>query len=309
MEYTIYKFDFCEKVHFGNHSLIKSNNVFFADTLFSALCIEAVKMGNEFMTKFYNDVKYGKIIFSDAFPYIDDIFYLPKPVKRIRKDEEGNSKIKKAFKSLAYIPCDKMIEYLNGNLNPQDESKYFEENFGQYGTSVSAAVDGLEETMPYHIHYFRYQEGSGLYIIVGYGDDDAKDLFDELIENLTYSGIGGERSSGYGRFEIKVAKMPGTILEMLNNESDEYMSLSISLPSENELEECLCDANYVLVKRSGFVESVNFSDTPKRKKDIFMFQSGSCFKKKFKGDIYDVQSEGKHPVYKYGMALWMGVTV
>ena len=44
MNYKIYKMIFTQGVHFGAHSLEKSEITFQADTLFSALCIEALKI-------------------------------------------------------------------------------------------------------------------------------------------------------------------------------------------------------------------------------------------------------------------------
>ena len=308
MNYVIYKLDFQWGVHFGNKDLLKTNNSFQADTLFSALCLEAAKCGTDCLKQLYNRVINGRLRISDAFPYIGDRYYLPKPMKRIQSEEEGNSAVKKAFKKLSYIPADKMTEYLRGTLNPQEESKRLEENLGQYGVKVCAAVRGLEETRPYHIQYFRFHDKCGLYLIVAYEDEEERELFEELMERLSFSGIGGERSSGFGRFDFKIGKMPEVILSRLMKTDKECMTLSISLPKDNELEPALEGAKYVLVKRSGFVESDTYSDTPKRKKDTSMFKSGSCFCKRYEGNIYDVSAGGNHPVYKYGMSLWMGVS-
>ena len=44
MEYTGYKLVFSTSVHFGNGSLENSDNRIYADTIFSALCHEAVKL-------------------------------------------------------------------------------------------------------------------------------------------------------------------------------------------------------------------------------------------------------------------------
>lgn len=43
MKYIAYKLKFSTGVHFGNGSLDNTEYTFCADTLFSALCIEAVK--------------------------------------------------------------------------------------------------------------------------------------------------------------------------------------------------------------------------------------------------------------------------
>ena len=45
----------------------------------------------------------------------------------------------------------------------------------------------------------------------------------------------------------------------------------------------------------------------RRKKDLYVFNSGSTFTEKFEGDICDVSSGGAHPVYRYAKPLWLGV--
>ncbi|MDE7432467.1 MAG: type III-A CRISPR-associated RAMP protein Csm4 [Lachnospiraceae bacterium] len=308
MNYVIYKLDFQSSVHFGQNDLSKSANSFMADTLFSALCLEAVKMGNDCLESLCDIVRDGRLKFSDALPFIKDTYYLPKPVKKIENDRTGDSVVKKAFKKLEYIPADKMSDYLQGKLEPESEERLLNEGLGDYGMKVSVVIKGMEEPQPYHIRYFSFKKESGLYVIMAYADDEARGLFEDLMMSLSYSGIGGRRSAGFGRFEFRIAKMPEYILSRLTNDAKEYMSLSVSLPQEGEMEAALENAGYVLIKRSGFVESDTYADTFKRKKDIFVMKAGSCFKKMYKGSIYDVSGDGSHSVYKYAIPLWMGVS-
>ena len=59
MEYSIYKLDFQTGVHFGNGMLNDSACTFLADQIFSALFIEALKLGQH--KEFYDMVKGGKV--------------------------------------------------------------------------------------------------------------------------------------------------------------------------------------------------------------------------------------------------------
>ena len=68
MNYSIYKFEFLTGVHFGTGMLNETANTFQADQLFSALYIEALKMQQE--EKFLDAVKSGRLLFSDAIPYM-----------------------------------------------------------------------------------------------------------------------------------------------------------------------------------------------------------------------------------------------
>lgn len=307
MKYMIYKFDFLTGVHFGNGSLTDVSNTFFADTLFSALCIEAVKMDNNYLDMLCDYVKSERLLFSDGLPYIKDTYYIPKPIKKIDKSDDRNQKEKKAFKNLEYIPANKLEEYLDGRLEAGDESKYLKDNLGEYVMKTSAVVKEEDDTVPYHVQYYRFKEKAGLYIIISYEDEEIKDVFDELIESLSYSGIGGERSSGFGRFEAKVSKMPDYISGRLVDSSKVSMSLSVSLPTNDEMAGVINGSSYVMVKRSGFTATIKYDEIQRRKRDIFMFKVGSCFSKRYSGDVYDVRTNEEHAVYKYGKALWLGV--
>jgi CRISPR type III-A-associated RAMP protein Csm4 len=79
--------------------------------------------------------------------------------------------------------------------------------------------------------------------------------------------------------------------------------------TESELEAVIPTANYSLVKRSGFVASSGYSDTWQRKNDLVMFQSGSCFDRRFEGDVYDVSDNtGTHPVFRAGKPMFMRIS-
>ena len=69
------------------------------------------------------------------------------------------------------------------------------------------------------------------------------------------------------------------------------MLLSVALPADDELENALENASYLLEKRSGFVASSDYAEEWRKKKDLYVFTAGSCFVNCFAGDIYDV-SEG-----------------
>lgn len=85
------------------------------------------------------------------------------------------------------------------------------------------------------------------------------------------------------------------------------MLLSSALPEGEELDMAMEGASYNLVRRSGYIASPSYADEWKRKKDLFVFAAGSCFEKRFKGNIYDVSIDGRHPVFRYEEALFMEV--
>ena len=305
MNYKIYKMIFTQGVHFGEHSLEKSEITFQADTLFSALCIEALKIDK--LDELLESVKENNLVFSDAFPYMGQEFFIPKPMKKIEQViQSEDMTTRKKFKKLEYIQVSLLDKYLKGQY-PIDKGSDIKQ-LGVHTLKTSASIRGNEEALPYRVGIYRFKEENGLYIVVGYDSQEILDLFDELFEMLSLSGIGGKKNSGLGHFDLEIAELPKELNQRLNTKG-EVMTLSVSLPTDKELEVVLDDSRYLLVKRSGFIDSYTYSKEQRRKKDIYLFKSGSCFNKKYQGDIYNVSSGGSHPVYKYAKPLFMGVEV
>ena len=306
MKYQSYRMIFPVGIHLGNKLSDESMFTVLADTLFSALCQEAVKSGS--LDELVSAVKENKLLISDAMPFIGDTYYIPKPLVKVQTESQGNSKLKKAFKKLSYIPSDKLEVYLKGQLDAEKENEKFS-NLGVSTVRTSVAVSNLDKPSPYRVGVFNFNEGNGLYVIVGYEDDDTLYLVSNLLESLSFSGLGGHRSSGLGRFEYKFVKEEfiQTILKRLNDNSKVKTSLSVSLPTEEEIPTVIEGSRYKMLKRSGFVVSTTYADEYLRKNDLYVFSAGSTFTKDFSGDVYDVSNNGNHSVYRYAKPMLMGV--
>lgn len=305
MKYKIYKMTFIQGVHFGDHSLEKSEITFQADTLFSALCIEALKIDK--LEVLIKSVKENHLVFSDAFPYMDQEFFIPKPMKKIEQViQSEDMTIRKRFKKLEYVQVSLLDQYLKGQY-PIDKGSDIK-RLGIHDTKTSAAIRGDIEANLYRVGIYRFKEENGLYVVVGYDSQETLELFNKLFKMLSLSGIGGKKNSGLGHFGYNIVELPKELNKRLYTKG-EVMTLSVSLPTEEELEDILDNSRYLLVKRSGFVDSYTYSKEQRRKKDIYLFKAGSCFNKTYQGDIYDVSSGGDHSVYKYAKPLFMGVEV
>ena len=119
------------------------------------------------------------------------------------------------------------------------------------------------------------------------------------MELLAYSGIGGERSSGYGRFETEWVSLEANddgspaayaagaeeLLRRLRMaDAEKYMSLSVCLPAEEELDDVISGADYLTVRRGGWVSSATYADAPRKKRDIYMLAAGAVFGRDGKGE-------------------------
>lgn len=307
MKNKIYKLSFPAGVHFGKKDLTETEITFGADTLFSALALEALRMEDGLFQNLYDSVNQNKLLFSDACPYVGNRLYVPKPFVHIEREKSDvSSKQKKAAKKLKYLPTDHMDVFFAGNLDLENEVKTLGK-LGKKVEKVSVSIYGEEEPKPYRVASYCFNEDCGLYICVRYEAEEHLQLFETLLDALSYSGIGGERSSGYGRFTFKCEEMPESLAGRFEGNYQTYMALSSCMASQEELDAVVVDACFQLKKRSGFVDSGSKGNQNLRKKDYYMFCAGSCFKKKFYGEVVDVTRTGSHPVYRYAKAMLIGV--
>lgn len=302
MQYSIYKLEFQTGVHFGTGMLNESAYTFQADQLFSALYIEALKMNCE--KELFDCVKNGKLLFSDAFPYFGQQYMIPKPMLYVEPKVKGISEQKKKYKKIQFIPVEQLEDFLDGTMDLDGE---IFKGYGTYMQQSMVNVRNNEETLPYRVGTFYFLENCGLYIIVAYERESEKTLAENLLEGLSYTGIGGKKSVGLGKFNLLRGKMSKCMQEHLRRDSNKKILLSVALPRDEELECALNEASYQLSKRSGFVASSDYADEWRKKKELFVFVSGSCFEQLFEGDVYDVSDGGSHPVYRYAKSLFMGV--
>lgn len=300
MNYTILKFKFSAPVHFGRGGLDKTDYVIHADTLFSALCIEAVKQGK--LNSLINSVQGGHLKFSDALPYIGNDYYIPSPL--CASDSRLSLKDRKAYERLAYIPVSRWKDFMNGTMNAQEELNRFYV-LGRTCLREKVSMRNLEIN-PFAIDTFTFSEKAGLYICYGYDTEDDSYLMSDLLESLSYQGIGGKKSSGYGRFELMMSKGCPEITDNAGEDGDMLLSLSSCLPAEEELDSALKGAYTRLIKRSGF--SGGSGTQPRKKNDAYLLSAGSCFAAPFKGCLLNVAPKGfSHPVYCYAVPFFWRV--
>lgn len=166
MKYVAYKMIFRTGVHFGNGMLSETRNCFLADTLFSALCIEALKQGEDCLEQLYKLAKNGKLLFSDSFPYINDTLYIPKPIVNIKHSDDILSA--KRWKKLKYIPINQLEQYFLGNLDVDSEIKKLNNELGCTKVREMVNLNNPKKSEPYSVGVYYFKEGSGLYFILFY---------------------------------------------------------------------------------------------------------------------------------------------
>lgn len=295
MEVQAYKLDF-QTVHFGNGNLNESIGSFNASRLYSSLFLESLKLNVD--KEFLNLSKSANFFLSDSFPLKDGEFYLPKPIgyPKIPLNSESTRETRrkaKRSKKLRYIKYTDMEDYVEGNcdVDKLDGTDSF------FSKSTVVTKKGID---PYEVGITNFK--TSLYILT-----IKHKLLDVLMNSLQYSGIGGKRSSGYGRFTVEKLDIPDEFSKNIvvnDSEYGVYMTLSTSIPNNDELDAVLPTAEYLLEKSSGFAYS-STSRNLLRKQDLYKFAVGTTLTKTYNGNIFDVRPDDfPHPVWNYAKGLF-----
>lgn len=323
--YYIYQLRFTAPVHFGaaeqGGHLEKCAMTITADTLFSAICCELA--GSAALDSFIADCASGAIALSDLFPYADadgdTEFFIPRPVLRLERTVQANADreaqreavlARKKLKKLNYIRASRLGEYIAGLTSGTPFSTDGDvDDFGAYGLTTRVNV---REGLPYHVGSFSFREGAGLYGIVYLADDARLAEFTRVLEYLGMSGIGGKRSSGYGRFELyddpyaledSFSDDDAALAALLTAPGDYYLALASVVPAANDIP-TLADSYYQLRRRSGFAGG---SGEIKKKNSIYMLAAGSCLRERIAGAVVSLGDYAGHSVYRYGRGMYLGV--
>lgn len=305
MNYKLYKLEFSTPVHFGTGKLETSGIKFMADSLFSAMCIEAKNLhGTNGIEQLYKYASDGALLISDLMPYCKENYYLPKPMVKVEKEFAVSSVEKKRYKNTNYISASEYGDYIVGVLN-SEPSFAAEYTFTKLSKSREMELDST----PYFVGTYKFYEDCGLYFILGYKSDEQFYFVDDIMCSLGFSGIGGKTTSGLGKFIAVPSELPQELAVLINSaENSKYkITLSTCLPTDDEIDNALDGASYLLQKRSGFVASNNYAVTNAKKQDLYTFAAGSAFLNKFNGKVYDVSIKGNHPVYRYSKPLFIGI--
>lgn len=174
----------------------------------------------------------------------------------------------------------------------------------------------------FHAGRVRFAPGCGLWFgvawrsperQVGAGPLSFRQAFQQALALLQHEGLGGERSSGYGAFTFQEGK-PFTLPDPAPG--GPALLLSRYHPRQDELPQALvaADTAYDLVGVAGWLRT---PDGPaQRRKRLVLVAEGSLVRPPAfpAGDVTDVRPDYAggpgvpHPVYRYGLALAVGLT-
>ena len=177
-----------------------------------------------------------------------------------------------------------------------------------------AAVDRLGQGVePHQTACLEFSKGSGIWMVFNFASKEAEARWSPALKGalklLADSGIGGERSSGWGRFE-QPEFVDGELGPLLfgnryraPEEVTGHWLLSLFSPAADDRVDWQ-QGHYRVVERTGRVESVAGWGAPKRANQMIAEGGVLVSAVAPKGAAKDVAPIGfAHPVYRAGFAL------
>lgn len=321
MNYYIFKLQFTAPAHFGASvsavSLSGSEMTFCADRLFSALCQAAVQRWADGPQRLCAMAREGQLKLSDAFPWKEGVFYLPRPCLESTAVRSTDASDRKVMKKVTYLPLTRYAAYLRALAGGEPvDPKTLLVRFGEETLTTRAVVFDGQDTLPYAVGEYRFDDGCGLYFMAGLEDRSDLSMLKEYVAAVGHGGLGGKVSSGCGSFistaipveEIGEQQDKALTQMLTSDNADCWISLTTSLPRDDELEKALDGALFQLTRRAGFVQTSRLSG-PSKKREQFFLTAGSTFHNVYTGDVYDVAPDRcPHPVYRYAMPVFLGVS-
>ena len=306
-----------------------------ADTLFSAIC-QTWRMfyGEEGLTNFLTQYETDEpFLLTSAFPFTGDTRFFPKPLIDLKVNADDD---RKKLKKVRFLSERRFRQVVNGEVIASDhadliedknlvndgqlwihddERAQFQDNPTVWKTDKRPRVTLDRQSSAseiWHLKTVKFEKGCGLWFDAKLGSEEIQTQIEAILRVLGDTGIGGERSAGYGAFDLhrkpadpqsdRDSKQPES-----ESEADRFVTLSPICPRDTDQLNMLLqdddDVGYALEERSGWIGSVEGSHL--RRQQVWMFAEGSVLNGNGAqvGCLVDLKPEAcPHPVWRYAYA-------
>lgn len=306
----------------------KSLKTLHSDTIKSAIFVCALQLfpeigeagdkdeyqaGQDFLDKF-------KV--SSAFPFVGDNHYLPTiEIPRPYNFEKKSNLTDKEKKKILYLRDDLFKQYIKDIQNFElteahlkSESVLNKKKYGKHIKSdtyqhVAITRDYGSDSTPYYVDKIYFSKEAGLYFLLEMKDENDAETWKRLqaaLKLLGDNGIGTDRNTGNGQFEIDTTKTMD--FDTVDDATHDLM-LSLYCPEKVEIKGKLNQSYYNLVKRGGYISSPQKeTNLTIRKRSIHFFTAGSVFKKHENrtGKLVNLQPDFgdlNHPIWRDGRPI------
>jgi CRISPR-associated protein Csm4 len=259
------------------------------------------------------------------------IYYLPRPLKFPINYPEDDLAFFKTYKKLNYLPLEIWQKWYQGkgfDQNTDTEELITRTKIGKSGGDLNETgtfdykeackthqlpkigIDRVTTaTNLYHtgfVHFASGDNSAGLYFLVELSPEGEKlaDKLQAALHLLGEEGIGGERSSGAGRFTAQWLDLPKIWQEVVDFKHGKSQTL-ISLFYDSDISSnFLENSSYGIQERGGWI-----AESQIRRKMVIMFSEGSVFTSSLPGKLVNVTPEQfkKHQIYRSGISLTLPI--
>jgi len=284
MRAKIFKLYFKTPLRIGEAGigLERTGEILHSDTLFGAMANALARL-NEDIEEFISRVSNGELKFSSCFPFEDRKYYLPAPQLPVEKKWN-------------FLSLEDFEKVISGEIQVKgDEADQIIKKF----EVPKVVLDRVTSNSGiYYMTAVKFGDNSGLYFMA----DGDYGLIKKALKFLQDEGIGGKRTWGLGKFEIKEDEI------QIKDRGDFYTTLSLTYPSNLDNV-----AYWKPVVRGGWI------NTPKatlRRPKVTMASEGSIFKDAEEGEVVnlsvaysDLPSKTGHDVYLNGKSFLVRMVV
>jgi len=293
-----------------------------SDTLSAALTAIRCQQMNLFDCKAFLQ----SFSLSSAFPFWDKIYFLPKARGKInvKVSLKKEHEYRKQLKRIKYIDVplwselmhgDELIveaSQLQGDFLVNEKADFDTPYKSLVNQRVSVSREDNEDADPFFFNWTFFNKKAGLYCLTDACDEKFEELLN-LFRLLGEAGLGTDRNSGGGKFEVE----PATLELPEIPDANQTMLLSLYIPTEDEMPKLnLKTANYELLLRGGYMAgSSEEAFRHLRKRSVYMFSTGSLFPttEPLTGKIVDLapawNDDRIHPVYRSGRPFYYPIKI
>jgi len=256
-------------------------------------------------------------IISSGYPFAENVYFFPTPLSPHYR--ETNKKLRKTrFVSQRIFERIINEELIEDSPGLYKGNAYIDASEAHSLESLKSVLWAKKEPPQvaldretssseiYHVGEVAFSKDCGLYFLVDLRDETFGNKLEAAVRLLGDEGIGGERSSGRGRFTLQRGS-----LRIRTPESKTSVTLSLYHPRKDEVAAGLMGRSYyTLTARRGWIFS--FATRSLRKKTIRMMEEGSVIPAgDLRGSLVDVTPKEMkaHRVYANGLAFQVPMRV
>jgi CRISPR type III-A-associated RAMP protein Csm4 len=302
---------------------LRVDRVLHSDALYSAITLALIELGqgDEWLAATATQARGSDVRLSSCFPFVDDVLFLAPPDTHWPPP----ASLRIRWKGARYVPASAVAQLLIDK--PLLEEHYVVDGVSECLLPVirnvaapspfrvavrsRAAVDRLGSGVePHRTACVEFAKGAGIWMAFTFADATAASRWAPAIQGalrlIADSGLGGERSSGWGRFE-QPDFVEGDLAQILfagryraPQEVDGQWLLSLFSPAADETVDWR-RGTYRVITRTGRVERAGVE---KRANNMIAEGGVLVAPEPLRGMARDVAPEGfPHPVYRAGFAL------